>query len=60
LEAHSLDPQEVEGLSVDDIEAASAVHEYLGEACVGDDGINNKWVDFLDWGRSMGGHHGRK
>jgi hypothetical protein len=45
LEARSLDPQKVKGLGVDDVEAASAVHEYFGEACVGDDGINNKRVD---------------
>jgi hypothetical protein len=45
LETCPLDPQEVKGLSVDDVEAASAVHEYLGEARVGDDGINNKRVD---------------
>jgi hypothetical protein len=45
LEACPLDPQEVEGLSIDDVEAASAIHEYLGEVRVGDDGINNKRVD---------------
>jgi hypothetical protein len=22
-----------------------AIHEHLGEVCVGDDGIDNKWVD---------------
>jgi hypothetical protein len=45
LEARSLDPQKVEGLGVDDVEATSAIHEHLGEACVGDDRINNKQVD---------------
>jgi hypothetical protein len=45
LEVRSLDPQEVEGPGIDDVEATSTVHEYLGEACVGDDGINNKRVD---------------
>jgi hypothetical protein len=45
LKARSLDPQKIEGLGIDDVEAASAVHEHLGEACVGDDRINNKWVD---------------
>jgi CubicO group peptidase (beta-lactamase class C family) len=45
LEARSLDPQKAEGLGVDDVEAASAVHEHLGEACVGDDGVNNEWID---------------
>jgi hypothetical protein len=45
LEARSLDPQKVEGLRIDDVEAASAVHEHLGEACVGDDGVNNERID---------------
>jgi hypothetical protein len=45
LEARSLDPQKVEGLGVDDVEAASVVYEHLGEACVGDDGVNNERVD---------------
>jgi hypothetical protein len=45
LEARSLDPQKVEGLGVDDVEATSAIHKHLGEACVGDDRINNKGVD---------------
>jgi hypothetical protein len=40
-----LDPQEVEGLSIDDVKAATAIHEHLGEACVGDNGIDNKQVD---------------
>jgi hypothetical protein len=45
LEASPPDPQEVKGLSIDDVEAATAIHEHLGEACVGNDGINNKRVD---------------
>jgi hypothetical protein len=45
LEAHPLDPQEVEGLGIDDVKAAAAIHEHLGEACVGDNRINNKRVD---------------
>jgi hypothetical protein len=45
LEARPLDPQEVEGLSIDDVKAATAIHEHLGEAFVGDDGIYNKWID---------------
>jgi hypothetical protein len=44
LEARPLDPQEVEGLSIDDVKAATTIHEHLGEACVGDDGINKKWI----------------
>jgi hypothetical protein len=45
LEARSLDPQKVEGLGVDDVEAAFAVHEHLGEACVGDNGVDNERID---------------
>jgi hypothetical protein len=45
LEARPHDPQEVEGLGIDDVEAAAAIHENLGEACVGDNGIDNKRVD---------------
>jgi hypothetical protein len=32
-------------LGIDDVEAAAAIHEYLGEACVGDNEIDNKRVD---------------
>jgi hypothetical protein len=45
LEARPLDPQEVEGLSIDDVKAATAIHEHLSEACVGNNGIDNKRVD---------------
>jgi hypothetical protein len=45
LEVHPHDPQEVEGLGIDDVKAAAAIHEHLGEACVGDNGIDNKRVD---------------
>jgi hypothetical protein len=45
LEARPLDPQDVEGLGIDDVKAATAIHEHLGEACVGDNGIDNKRVD---------------
>jgi hypothetical protein len=40
-----LDPQEVEGLGVDDVEATASVHEHLGEARIGDDGIDDERVD---------------
>jgi hypothetical protein len=45
LEARPRDPQEVEGLGIDDVKAAAAIHKHLGEACVGDNGIDNKRVD---------------
>jgi hypothetical protein len=45
LEVHPRDSQKVEGLGINDVETAASVHEHLGEACVGDDGINDEWVD---------------
>jgi hypothetical protein len=45
LEARPRDRQEIEGLGIDDVKAAAAIHEHLGEACVSDNGIDNKWVD---------------
>jgi hypothetical protein len=39
------DSQKVEGLGVNDVETAATIHEHLGEACVGDDGIDDEWVD---------------
>jgi hypothetical protein len=39
------DSQKVKGLGIDDVKTTAAIHEHLGEACVGNDGINNKWVD---------------
>jgi hypothetical protein len=45
LEVRPRDPQKVEGLGIDDVKTAATIHEHLGEACVGDNGIDNKWVD---------------
>jgi hypothetical protein len=39
------DSQKVKGLGVNKVETAASVHEHLGEACVGDDGIDDEWVD---------------
>jgi hypothetical protein len=44
-EVRPCDSQKVEGLGIDDVKTTAAIHEHLGEACVGDDGIDNKWVD---------------
>jgi hypothetical protein len=44
-EVHPCDSQKVEGLGIDDVKTTAPVHEHLGEACVGDDGIDDKWVD---------------
>jgi hypothetical protein len=39
-----IDPQEPEGLGVDDVEAAASVHEDLGEPDVADDGVDNERI----------------
>jgi hypothetical protein len=41
-EVRPCDSQKVEGLGIHDVKTTAAIHEHLGEACVGDDGINNK------------------
>jgi hypothetical protein len=45
LEARPRDSQKVEGLGIDDIKAVATILEHLGEACVGNNGIDNKRVD---------------
>ena len=45
LELCSFDAQEVESLKVDDVEVAAAIHQYLRESRVDDDGVDNNWVD---------------
>jgi hypothetical protein len=42
-----IDPQEPEGLGVDDVEAAASVHEDLGEPDVADDRVDNERI--LPW-----------
>jgi hypothetical protein len=44
-----IDPQEPEGLGVDDVEAAAFVHEDLGELGVADDRIDNERVPSWAW-----------
>jgi hypothetical protein len=44
-EVRPCDSQKVEGLGINDVETAVFVHEHLGEACVGNDGIDDEWVD---------------
>ena len=38
------DAHGVEGVDVEDVEAAASVHQHLGEALLADDGVNNEWV----------------
>jgi hypothetical protein len=44
LELCPLDPQEVKGLGIDNVEAAAFVHEHPSEARIGDDGIDDERV----------------
>jgi hypothetical protein len=44
-EVRPCDSQKVEGLGIDDVKTTAPIHEHLGEACVGDDGIDDKWID---------------
>jgi hypothetical protein len=44
-EVHPRDSQKVEGLGINDVEIAASIHEHLCEACVGDHGIDDEWVD---------------
>jgi hypothetical protein len=62
LDRGQIDPQEPEGLGVDDVEAAASVHEDLGEPDVADDGVDNErvfpWarhaVGMVAWSKVMG------
>jgi hypothetical protein len=44
-EVRPLDLQKVEGMGIDDVEAAAPVHEYFSETRVGDDRIDDERVD---------------
>jgi hypothetical protein len=44
LDHGQINPQEPEGLGVDDVEAAASVHEDLGEPGIADDGVDNERV----------------
>jgi hypothetical protein len=45
LELRPPDSQEVEGLGIDNVEAAATIHEYFSEAHVDNDGIDDERVD---------------
>jgi hypothetical protein len=38
---------QIERIGVEDVEPVATVHEHLGEACIGDDGVNDKRI--LPW-----------
>ena len=46
--AAPIDAEEVEGLEVDDVEAAATIHQHFRESGVDDDGVDDERVDA--WG----------
>ena len=42
-------PHELEGVGVQDVEAAAFIHEHLGESGIADDGVDNKRVPSRVW-----------
>jgi hypothetical protein len=38
------DTYQIERVSIEDVEPTAIIHEHLGKARIGDDGVNNKWV----------------
>ena len=44
-----IDPQEPEGLGVDDVETVASVHEDLSEPSVADDRVDNERVPSWAW-----------
>ena len=38
------DAHGVEGVNVEDVEAAASIHQHLGEALLADDGVDDEWV----------------
>ena len=45
LELRPFNAEEVKGLEVNDVQAAAAIHQYLRESSVDDDGIDDKRVN---------------
>jgi hypothetical protein len=39
-----LDPQQAQGVHVEDVEAAASIHQHLGEPRVADDRVDDQWV----------------
>jgi hypothetical protein len=44
-----IDSHSIDGLGVHDVEAAPSVHQYFGESCVADDGVDDKRVPARLW-----------
>ena len=44
VEFRTGDAHGVEGVDVEDVEAAASVHQHLGEALLADDGVDNERV----------------
>jgi hypothetical protein len=42
-------PHEVQGVSIDFVEATTSIHDHLGDMSVADDGVNNERVLLGVW-----------
>ena len=38
------DTHGIEGVDVEDVEATASIHQYLGEALLADDGVDDEWL----------------
>ena len=43
-ELRSGDVHGIEGVDVEYVEAATSIHQHLGEVLLADDGVNDEWV----------------
>ena len=43
-ELRPVELQELQGVSIEDVEATASVHQHLGESGVADDRVDNEWV----------------
>jgi hypothetical protein len=42
-------PHEIQGVGIDDVEAAASIHDNLGETSVADDGVDDKQILPMVW-----------
>ena len=44
MELQPRDAHGIEGVNIENVEAAASVHQHLGEALLADDGVDDEWV----------------
>ena len=47
------DAHGIEGVDVEDVEAAASIYQHLGEVLLADNGVDDEWVAI--WSSNMGG-----